>query len=248
MSESESPFVRADTLQRFDDRQRMQARMNIRAAKAPTAVQALVYGLDLLALTPLSPPSEILTDDGGAILITKTTLGNWSSDGNDTAPITGPWLFIELISSTESLPAETDEDAIDIPAPVSIDFLQWSVTYWEDGVQDTSFAWFSEKLEASIGPDIFAFRLWRPEPDTENTILEDDSVATESTLWLQPLEPPLTIDSIQGLRAALDARGEITATYSISDASMIALGFTDQIEITHASSTWYLPVSSSPWS
>lgn len=246
MSEAETPFVRADALQRFTDRQRMQARMNIHAAKAPTAVQALVYGLDLIALTPLSPPDDILSDDN-AILVTQTTLGNWSSDGNDTAPVSGPWLYLELLATTETVPAEFEEDA-DPPADISVDFRQWQVSFYEDAVLDTAFAWLSEKLQASLAPDIFAFRLWRPEPDLEDTTLEDDAVTTESTLWLQPLEPPLTIDSIQGLRAALDARLQYLGETPITDAAMTALGFTDQLQVTDGTTTWYLPISSTPWS
>lgn len=246
MSEAETPFVRADALQRFDARQRMQARMNIRAAKAPDSVQALVYGLDLLSLTPLSPPSDILTDEGGAILVTKTPLENWSSDGLDTAPLTGPWLYIELLETSETIPAEFEEDE-DPPADVTVDFRQWQVSYHEDATPDPDFLWNSEKLQASLAPDIFAFRLWRPEPDLESTTLEDDSTPNESALWLQPIEPPLTIDSIDGLRAALDARLQYIGEAPITDFSMNALGFSDQLEVTDGINTWYLPVATAPW-
>lgn len=238
--------VRYDTLQRLTPRERMQARTNIRAAEAPEPVQALVYGLDLLALTPLSPPDDILPDDN-AILVTKTTLGNWSSDGNDTAPVSGPWLFLELLSTSETIAAEYEEDT-DPPADITVDFRQWQATYYEDAIEDTAFLWLSEKLAASLAADIFAFRLWKPEPDLEYTEIEDDATPNPSTLWLQPIEPPLTMASVDGLQAALDARLQLVSSSSITDAGMTALGFTDQLEVTDGITTWYLPVSSSPWS
>lgn len=241
------PNVRADQLQRFDARERMQARLNIRAAKAPEPLQALVYGLDLLALTPLSPPDDMLSDPGGAILVTQTPLENWSSDGTDSAPVTGPWLYLELLATSATEPAEYEEDT-DPPADVTINYRQWQVSYHEDATPDPDFVWNSEKLQAALAPDIFAFRLWRPDPDLEETTLEDDSEPSESTLWLQPIEPPITIASVQGLQAALDARLQLVSSASITDAAMTALGFTDQLEVTDGTTTWYLPVSSTPWS
>lgn len=188
MSESETPFVRADVLQRLTARQRMQARTNIRAAKLPDIVQAFVYGLDLLALTPLSPPAGMLNDDGGAVLVSVTPLGNWSSDGTDTAPLVGPWLYLIKTTATETVPGEIDENG-DAPPDITQNVTWWDIEYWEDGAKDTGFAWQSEKLHADLAEDIFMFRAWHPVPDLEDTTLEDDSVPTSATVWLQPIEP-----------------------------------------------------------
>lgn len=191
MSENENQepgIVRADYLQRFTARQRMQARTNIRAAKLPDITQAFVYGLDLLALTPLSPPAGMLNDDGGAVLISVTPLGNWSSDGTDAAPLVGPWLYLIKTTDTETVPGETDEDGDPVP-DVTQNVTWWDIEYWEDGAKDTGFAWQSEKLHADLSDDIFMFRAWHPVPDLEDTTLEDDSVPTSATVWLQPIEP-----------------------------------------------------------
>jgi len=182
MSENENQepgIVRADYLQRFTARQRMQARTNIRAAKLPDITQAFVYGLDLLALTPLSPPEGMLNDDGGAVLVSVTPLGNWSSDGTDTAPLVGPWLYLIKTTDTETVPGETDEDGDPVP-DVTQNVTWWDIEYWEDGAKDTGFAWQSEKLHADLAEDLFMFRLWRPVPDDEET---------QSTVWIQPIEP-----------------------------------------------------------
>lgn len=188
-NENQEPgIVRADYLQRFTGRQRMQARMNIRAAKLPPITQAFVYGLDLLALTPLSPPAGMLEDDGGAVLISVTAGGNWSSDGEDSAPLVGPWLKLVKTTAEETVDGETEDDDESFPSVVQ-SVTHWDIEYWEDGAQDAGFAWQSEKLHADLAEDIFMFRSWRPVPDLENTSLEEDSVAPESTVWLQPIEP-----------------------------------------------------------
>lgn len=237
-NENQEPgIVRADYLQRFTARQRMQARTNIRAAKLPDITQALVYGLDLLALTPLSPPAGMLSDDGGAVLVLKTVGGNWSSDGNETAPLVGPWLYLIKTTATETVDGETDESDTVFPS-VTQNITHWDIEYWEDGAQDTGFAWQSEKLHADLAEDLFMFRVWRPVPDDEET---------QSTVWIQPVESALGIPDISGLQAALDERLQFVGEAPITDASMTALGFTDQLQVTDGVSTWYLPVSSTPW-
>jgi hypothetical protein len=241
--------VRADYLQRFIPRERMRARLNIRAKKSGTYKQAFVHGLDLLALTPLSPPETPLFDefdDGGTILVTKTPLGNWSSDGDDTAPLTGPWLFIERILTTETVDGETEEDDEAYPS-VTQDVVQWVMTYWEDNVQDTGFLWKSEILAVALAEDVFAFRTWRPDPDLETTELEDDSVPATATVWLEPIEPGITIAEVEGLRAELDDRLKLIAVTPITDAAMVALGFTEQIEAETSAGVVFIPIASTAW-
>lgn len=173
--------VRADSLQRVSLRSRVQARLNIRAGRMPTPVQAYVHGFGLLALTPLSPPEPVIEDGGGgAVLISKTTLGNWSSDGNDTAPLVGPWLMLEKVDTTEILNAEADESTVGDLETVSVALQQWVATFWEDGAQDIGFDWRSEKIQRSAAEDLFAFRVWAPFPDTGTD---------HPAVWFQPIEP-----------------------------------------------------------
>ena len=239
--------VRADILQRFTARERMQARLNIRAAAMPAPLTAWLHGLDLAiggGSSSLSPLPEGF-DDGGEVLITQTPLGNWSSDGADTAPITGMWLYLERTATTETLPGETDAADEDYPTS-DVTIITWQITLWEDGTQDATFLWESESLDITLAEDIFAFRRWAPVPDLEDTALEDDIVATDSTVWLEPIEPPPAISP--ALAAILATKLEISAALPISDTGMLALGFTDQLEISAAGLTWFIPVSSSPWS
>jgi hypothetical protein len=230
--------VRADIPQGFTARERAQARMNIRAAVMPEPVQAIVYGLDLLDLLSSSLPGS--TGDESAILITKTATGNWSSDGNDTAPLVGPWLFLTPDATTESVDGETEEGDEDYPTE-SADYVQWLVTYWDDGAQDTAFDWRSEILAAELASDLFVFRYWTEEPNLEDTEWEDDSVAAAGGMWIQPLDPAAATPDPTILK--------LVAVTAITDASMLALGFTDQAEITpEGGPSIYVPIASSPWS
>jgi hypothetical protein len=189
MTEAETPFVRADEQQAFDARRRLQARFNIRAAKMADPVQAVVHGLGILALTPLSPPAGMISDEGGSIIINKTSGGNWSSDGNDTPPEVGPWLIMTVVETEETVPGPSEEDGE--PGPdITQNVRQVLVTYWEDGEQDSEFDWRSETMLSSLAEDLFSFRYWSPFPNTEDTTQEDDSVPAAANLWLQPIEPP----------------------------------------------------------
>lgn len=247
--------VRADILQRFTARERMQARLNIRAAKMPDPVQAFVHGLDLVISSSSSSIPPALGgdfDDGGNVLVSKTPLGNWSSDGNDTAPITGHWLFISRDEVTETVDVPPDEDDPDGFLSESVTTVRWVMELWEDGTQDTAFAWESETLPLADAEDLFAFRTWTPIPNEEDPYWDEDAVETDSTVWIEPIEPPPVVPAIgdiSGLQAALDARIEFVAMTTITDASMTALGFTDQIEALTSSGTVFIPVSyGSPWS
>ena len=246
MNENQEPgLVRADVLQRLTLRQRMQARLNIRAARAAEPLQGYLHGLDLLLGGGSSLPALVDDfDEGGSVLILKTAFGNWSTDGEDSAPVAGQWLFLEKLADTETVDGESEED--EPYASLSQDVVKWSVTLWEDGVQDPALAWESETLEASFAEDVFAFRSWEPVPNLEDTTLEEDAVAPDSTIWLEPIEPPPPVSA--AVQALLDAKLEFIAATAITDAGMTALGFTDQLEVTAGGVTHFIPVASAAWS
>lgn len=252
-----SGFVRGDVLQRFTARRRMRARLNIRAAKMADPVEAWVHGLDQLVGSSSGGPIFDDFDDGGAIHILKTTLGNWSSDGEDTAPVTGMWLYLERIEATESVdvPAggEDGTDEFDTEEEFTaedVTSVHWEISLWEDGTQDTDFEWHSETLELALAEDIFMFRDWSPVPDLTEADWEDEAEETDSTVWLEPIEPPpsgIPIENVTGLPAALLLRPEIVSVSTITDASMTALGFDTQLELTDGMDTWFVPCATSAW-
>ena len=246
-----SGFVRADTLQRHTPRRRMRARLNIRAAKMADPVEAWLHGLDQTIGSSSGGRLFDEFDDGGAVRIKKTAAGNWSSDGNDTAPVTGLWIYLERLATTAAtdIPAGGDDgtDEFDTEGEfVSADLTTeyWEITLWDDGAVDVDFAWRSETLDASLAEDIFMFREWSPVPDLSvPDTWEDEAVETVSTVWLEPIEPPPPLPSIFDLGGL-----QVVSDSPITDAGMTALGFTDQIEVSDGVDTWYLPVSDTPWS
>ena len=167
---------------------------------------------------------------GGPITIYLTPLGNWSSDGNDTAPGSGVWYFFERISATQTYDA-TDDDQGDLASTTST-FVHFDVTLWVDGTQDTSLAWHSEVIEQSLATDLFAFRAWYPDPDLENPEWEDEAVQTQVTIVIEPVEKPLL---------------QVNGSTPITDTAMTDLGFDTQIEVTDGDTVWFVPAAGSAW-
>lgn len=188
-------IVRADILQRFTARERMQARLNIRAAKMRDPVQAYVHGLDLVISASSSSIPPALGpdfDDGGVVLVMLTPGGNWSSDGNDTAPLVGPWLLIFRDETTETVDVPPDEDDPDGFISESVTTVRWLMEFWDDGTQDSGFSWESETLPLADAEDLFAFRTWTPIPNTEDPYWDEEAVETDATVWVEPIEPPVS--------------------------------------------------------
>jgi hypothetical protein len=248
----EDSFLRTDVLQTLTPRERMQARMNARAAKMADPQRAIVYGLNIVDLTS-SLPGGITDDDGAGIPIRKTSTGNWSSDGSDTPPLEGPWLFFkknEFIIPDIGGEISGEEEESGIPFPIiNQDAVQWLVSFWDDNLEAPGFDWQSEVLEPSLAEDLFSFHYWNKASENEDTYWEDDSVATNATLWIQPLEPvpAKEIADIPGLADALDKRITFVGVTAISDSALTDLGFWEQLEVTANGYTYYIPVNSLPW-
>ncbi len=221
--------LRFDAPQPLTPNQQQRARVNLRSLKAPDYTQAHFYGFGALV------GGSSIGDDGESyVLLNKTTNGHWSSDGLETAALVGPWLIVDRLVEPISQYLEFDDEGNAIGSPVDVDTIRFAVRYFEDGVQDATIDWTSEN---TIDLEIFDAVGWQP---VVTAGMEQVYVRIE------PVEPEIV--TVEQLAAELATRLEVVAVTEITDSSMTALGFTDQIEVTHGADTWFIPVGFNAWS
>ena len=193
-------IVRHDISQNLPADASARARNNIGAALSPAINQAWLYGID---------------GDSSPTLLTLTPSGNWSSDGTDTAPFSGTWIFIERHESSDTDYSDADDDGNGID-PVTLTMVHYTAARYVAGVLDTPWSFTTETTAAL---SVFHIQDWSP--------TDGDEVAHPDDLRVIPLEPEIP---------------RFGAVIAETDAGRLALGITHSLPCHYAGNDYLIPL------